>query len=367
MRLLLATDAVGGVWTYSTELALALRGIGVDTVLAAMGPAPDREQLAAASGFRVIDTGLPLDWLANSAQDIRRSALELSRIADDERADVVQVPSAAFAAGARFSQPVVAVQHSCLSSWWQAVRGGPVQRDFAWRRDLVGQGLRSADAVVAPTAAFAAETERIYALDRQVEAVHNGRTPYVLTERERDDFVLTVGRLWDDGKNVRTLDKAAALIGIPFEAIGPLHGPNGAFATFAHLRTPGALHGRAVAERLAARPIFASAALYEPFGLAALEAAQAGCALVLSEIPTFRELWDGAAIFVPPMHPRGFADAITGLLRDPAERQRLGCSAQLRALRYTPGEMARRMKQIYERCAFRTPIEDVQLEIVGAA
>ena len=39
-------------------------------------------------------------------------------------------------------------------------------------------------------------------------------------------------------------------------------------------------------------------ARYEPFGLAVLEAAQAGMRLVLSDIPSFRELWDGAATFV---------------------------------------------------------------------
>ena len=49
---------------------------------------------------------------------------------------------------------------------------------------------------------------------------------------------------------------------------------------------------------LPTRPIFVSVSRYEPFGLAVLEAAHAGCALVLSDIPTFRELWQGAASFV---------------------------------------------------------------------
>ncbi len=53
-----------------------------------------------------------------------------------------------------------------------------------------------------------------------------------------------------------------------------------------------------MATAYAAATVFASMARYEPFGLAVLEAAQAGMRLVLSDIPTFRELWDGAAIFV---------------------------------------------------------------------
>ena len=80
-------------------------------------------------------------------------------------------------------------------------------------------------------------------------------------------------------------------------------------------------------------PIFVSAARYEPFGLAVLEAAQAGCALVLSDIPTFRELWDGAALFVPRRRrPRPSRSASRRSSRDPrparrARRPRRGARA----------------------------------------
>jgi hypothetical protein len=55
----------------------------------------------------------------------------------------------------------------------------------------------------------------------------------------------------------------------------------------------------------------------EPFGLAVLEAAQAGCPLVLSDLPGFRELWDGAALFRRPVEvPEGAqmrqGDALAG-------------------------------------------------------
>jgi glycosyltransferase involved in cell wall biosynthesis len=350
-RVLIATDAVGGVWTYSIELARALRDFGVDSLLAAMGPSPSPQQLADLDGIRTIDTGLQLDWLAERPEQIRAAGRSLAALARVEGADLVQLHSAALACDVAFDCPVVAVQHSCVASWWSAVREGPLPRDFAWRRDCVECGLNAVDAVVAPTAAFAAQTARCYALDRPVYAVRNGRTPIALPRRRREDFVFTIGRLWDEGKNVRTLDEAAALLDVTVEAIGPLKGPNGTAVTFDNLRTPGTLTSDEIAERMAARPIFASAALYEPFGLSALEAAQAGCALVLSDIPTLRELWDGAAIFVAARDAQGFADTITGLLRDPDKREQLGRAAQLRALSYTPGAMARRMLQIYEQVA----------------
>jgi glycosyltransferase involved in cell wall biosynthesis len=53
-----------------------------------------------------------------------------------------------------------------------------------------------------------------------------------------------------------------------------------------------------MAAAYAGASVFASMALYEPFGLAVLEAAQAGTRLVLRDTPGFRELWDGAATFV---------------------------------------------------------------------
>jgi glycosyltransferase involved in cell wall biosynthesis len=93
----------------------------------------------------------------------------------------------------------------------------------------------------------------------------------------------------------------------------------------------GRLSDADVMRHLSARPIFVSTARYEPFGLAVLEAAQAGCALILSDIPTFRELWEGAAIFVQPDDDVAIAEAVTRLAQDADERSRLGKAAQERA------------------------------------
>jgi glycosyltransferase involved in cell wall biosynthesis len=365
-RVLLATDTVGGVWTYSRELALSLADLGVEAVLAVMGPSPSADQLGELDGIHVIDTGLPLDWMAEGPGELRRAGCALAYNAAREGADIVQLCSAALCADVQFNQPVVAVQHSCVATWWASVHGGPLPHDFAWRRDLIEQGLNKANAVVAPTAAFAAQIVRAYDLDRAVLAVHNGRTPIPLRRRSSADFVLTVGRLWDEGKNIRTLGAAAAKLDVPVEAIGPLHGPNGTVITVENLHTPGPLPPAAVADRLSARPIYASTALYEPFGLSALEAAQAGCALVLSDIPTFRELWDDAALFILPSDSDGFADVIQELACDPERRERLGRASQLKALQYTPAAMARRMLDIYEQVLPQPEVESAPLQFADA-
>jgi glycosyltransferase involved in cell wall biosynthesis len=347
-RLMLVTDAVGGVWTYSLDLARALREWDVEAFLVVTGPSPSVEQRAEASAFELIDTGFPLDWTARRPDLIRRAGCGLADLAVQQGAHLVQVNSAALLADCEFDQPVIAVQHSCVASWWATVKGTPLPPDFGWRCDLIECGLNRAAAVVAPSASFAALTARTYALTRPVHAVHNGRRALPMKRRPMEDYVFTAGRLWDEGKNLRTLDEAAGKLSMPIEAAGPLNGPNGAQVIFDNLRCLGELPPAGIAERLAARPIFASAAVYEPFGLSVLEAAQAGCALVLSDIPSFRELWAGCAIFVPANDSNAFHETIKELIANPGRRTDLGITARMHALRYTPDLMARRMVQIYE-------------------
>lgn len=368
-RLMLVTDAVGGVWTYSLELARALRQWDVEALLTVIGPGPSNEQRLEATGFELIETGLPLDWTASGPGEIRRTGCGLAQIAQREAVDIVQLNSAAMAADCDFEQPVVVVQHSCVATWWNSVREGPLPRDFEWRRELIECGLNKADAVVAPSAAFAAQLSRVYGLGRPVRCVHNGRRPLPMKKHGPEDFVLTAGRLWDDGKNVQTLDRAAATLKVPVEAVGPLAGPNGTAVSFDHLQTPGELSLAAIAGRLSRRPTFASSARYEPFGLSVLEAAQAGCALVLSDIPTFRELWGGAAVFVGADDSAGFAEAIERLLASPDRRSDLAIAARTRALRYTPEAMGSRMAQLYSDLLPEQaePEEIVEFQLAGAA
>lgn len=367
MRLLLVTDAVGGVWVYSVELARALRLFGVEAALAVMGPSPDARQRVDADHLKLIDTGLPLDWLDTSPAELRRAGDVIADIAARENVDVVQTCSAALLANTQFDRPCVAVQHSCVATWWAAVKGTRLPHEFAWRRELVEQGLNRSRSVVAPTNAFAAETARTYDLSTPVLAVHNGRRPTTQASLPPADFVLTASRLWDEGKDVATLDAAAARLKVPFEAAGPASGPNRVRASFDHLHQLGQLSAARLSSLLAARPIYASAAVYEPFGLSVLEAAHAGCALVLSDIATHRELWGGAAIFVPAREPDAFASAIQELLGDRDQREDLGQIARDRARSYSPERMAEQMAAIYARAASDALVAPTRLAMAGAA
>jgi glycosyltransferase involved in cell wall biosynthesis len=341
----MTADAVGGVWTYSLDLARGLAAHGVETALAVLGPPPNAEQLdeaEAVEGLRALATALPLDWTAAAPSAVEGAGRRIAALARELRADLIHLNQPALAADAAFPVPVVAVCHSCVATWWDAVRAGPLPADLAWRAELAARGYRAAAALLAPTRAFAEATARVYGLREPPRVVPNGSAApdAVAPGGPPAPYAFTAGRLWDEGKGLAILDRAAARLARPVLAAGPLHGPNGAAIHLRHVQTLGPLSAREVAERLAERPVFVSASRYEPFGLAVLEAARAGCALLLSDIPTFRELWAGAAAFVPPEDDGALAGAIERLLANPAEQARRGEAARARAGRFTVEAMS---------------------------
>jgi glycosyltransferase involved in cell wall biosynthesis len=349
-HVLMTADAVGGVWTYAVDLAGGLARAGVRTTLVVLGPSPSADQMAAAAAvpdLELVDTCLPLDWLATEPAEILEVGAAVRGLARGLRADVIQLNSPALAAGGGFSAPVVGVTHSCLATWWSAVKDGPMPADFRWRSQALWQGLLGCDVLVAPSAAFAEATARTYEAPRPF-VVRNGRAaPTAPADGPRERMVFTSGRLWDEGKNIAVLDAVAGRIAAPLEAAGPLQGPSGGPVTLHHAQALGRLPPAELQAWLGRAAIFASAALYEPFGLGVLEAAQAGCALVLSDIPTFRELWDGAAVFAEPDDVEGFAALIDELLADAELTARLAREARARATRYSIAAMTAGMLEIY--------------------
>lgn len=349
MRLLLTADAVGGVWQYATDLARALKPHGIEPVVALLGPAPSPAQRIEAADLRIVETGLPLDWLCDRPEPVLAAGRAIAQLAADERAELVQINMPTLAAEARFPCPVVAVTHGCVATWWEAARREPLAPAYHWHRTLMRWGLAKADRVVAPSRAYAGHVARHYRV-AMPEVVANGRRPLALAAgAEPAPGAFTAGRLWDTVKNTAMLDRVAARLPVPFEAAGALRGPHGETVTVRHLRVSGVLDERDVAAKLAGQPVFVSAATFEPFGLAVLEAAAAGCPLVLSDIPTFRELWDGAATFVAADDEDGYVAAIGALAADPARRAALGRAAQARAARYLPDAMAEGMAALFAR------------------
>jgi glycosyltransferase involved in cell wall biosynthesis len=350
LHVLMTADAVGGVWQYALDLAAGLRTQGVRTTVAVLGPAPsaDQQVMTEAAGVELVLTGLPLDWTASHQGEVKEAGHAVARLATQIQPDLVHLNTPALAADARFDVPVVAACHSCVATWWQAVKDGPLPEDFVWRTDLVRRGYAAANRLLAPTLAFAEATAEAYRLAHPPTVVRNGRCGMQSQAISQDrTFVLTAGRLWDEGKNFAVIDRLAGRLSVPVLAAGPLQGPNGVRIEAHHAEPLGRLSDEDIAQYLSKQPIFVSTALYEPFGLAVLEAAQAGCALVLSDIPTFRELWEGAALFVDPRDANEAADAVERLVQDPDARAVLERSARKRAEAYSVEAMTEGVLRAY--------------------
>ena len=343
----MTTDAVGGVWTYAGELIEALRDRDVDVTLAVLGPPPSEDQRAAAD--RVHLHPGRLEWQDDPWDDVGRAGDWLLDLAAGVQPDAVHLGG--YAHGALdWPAPALVVGHSCVLSWWEAVRAAPAPAVWDHYREQVRAGLLGADSVVAPTAAMLAELRRIYGLGSRGRVIANGMRDR-FGPAAKTPLVLAAGRLWDEAKGLDALEAAAARVSWPVEVAGDAHG-----AAVSVVRPLGRLPADVLRARMQAAAIFAHPARYEPFGLAPLEAGLAGCALVLGDIPTLREVWDDAAVYVPAGDGDALGDALERLIAQPALRRELGVRARRRALLYSSGRMAGAYAEEYARLVARRTV-----------
>lgn len=337
MRVLMTADAVGGVWTYALDLSAALAPHDICVVLATMGPRPSDAQRAAVErlgNVELLESDYRLEWMADPWRDVSSAGQWLLELAKDTAADIVHLNGYTLAA-LPWQRPVVCVAHSCVVSWWHAVHREQPPAQWDTYRKNVSRGLHSADRVIAPTQAFLEQLQGCYGFKRPAEVIRNGRPWTAMhVDEQREQILVGCGRLWDAAKNLAVFDRAAEGLPWPAYVIGDAAGPDGQTFCARALHPLGALSHVEVAARLQRASIFVHPALYEPFGLAVLEAANAGCALVLADLPTLRELWDGAAEFFNPCDSAQLHAALNVLIADSAKRDALAVAARQRAAEY---------------------------------
>jgi glycosyltransferase involved in cell wall biosynthesis len=350
-RLLLTLDAVGGVWRYALDLAAELGGQGTSCLLAGFGPEPRPEQRAACarlSRVELVWTDAPLDWMVPDEAALQPMTAALIRLAREWKPDLLHLNLPSQAVGLPSDLAVVAASHSCVPTWWQAVRGDDLPPAWRWQWRRNKEGLDRAEIVLAPSVSHAAALRHVYGELPGLRVVYNAARISPAAVAHKQDLVLSVGRWWDDGKNGRVLDAAAASSPWPVLMAGPLQGPQGEMACFGHAHvTSAALPASKVLDVMRRAGIFAAPSRYEPFGLAVLEAALCGCALVLADIPTFRELWQGAAVFVSADDPAAWTAAFAALAANPARRRQLAALAQRRAETFTPQRQLGELVSLY--------------------
>jgi glycogen(starch) synthase len=341
-RILMTADPIGGVWSYALELARGLAGHGVEIALATMGRPLSREQqreVADEANLTLYESAYRLEWMEDPWQDVERSGEWLLSLEALLRPDLVHLNGYVHAA-LPWQSPCMVVAHSCMLSWWQAVRRVEPPPSLEQYHRRVLQGLSAADLVVAPTAAMLDAVQRFYLPLPKGRVIHNARGRTRFRPGRKEDFILSVGRIWDDAKNICTLAKSAYDLPWPVYVAGEQKHPGGGgTASFEGVNRLGFLEPESLAPWYAAASVYALPARYEPFGLTVLEAALSGCALVLGDIPSLRELWEGAAVFVDPEEPEALQDEICALCGDRPRLASLGEKALARSRSFSAAKM----------------------------
>jgi glycosyltransferase involved in cell wall biosynthesis len=355
MKILMTTDAVGGVWTCSTGLASTLAAAGMEVYLVTLGPPPRREKRAMLRDGRVrlIESNLALEWQDAGGDDLPNARRFLEDIEDAIQPDVVHLNSFR-EANFDWQAPVVVVAHSCVNSWALACDNSGWLSEPKWRHytRAVAAGLDRAQVWVSPSRTFHDVICDLYRPSSPGTVIWNGMPAAASPPNSKRRLILAAGRWWDAAKNISSLTRASKGLDWPVFVAGPrsdLPGNDRGELTFI-----GDLSHSALRSRMQRAAIFVSPALYEPFGLSVLEAASAGCALVLSDIPTFRELWSGAALFVDPADHCGLHRALAALCADERERARLQLAARERSESYSLTRMADAYRALYQRLAMRS-------------
>ena len=355
MHVLMTTDTAGGVWTFTRELASGLVLRGDRLTLVSFGPPPTREQLAWLEETRnvtFLQTNFRLEWMQDSSEDIFASHEWLRAVVARIRPDLLHLNQYAYG-DLDCGVPKLVVAHSDVVSWWVSVHR-ELPPENPWMRrycELVVRGLLHADAVVAPSRWMLDALRHYYTWPDRALVIHNGRDASAFSSRNpKEDFVLSVGRVWDQAKQVSLLSRSR--FPVPVYVAGPERAPDGAgsssSAEHAGIRILGSCSEEQLRSWYGRASTYAATSRYEPFGLAPLEAALSRCALVVNDIPVFHELWGDAAFYFRTNDADSLASAVRFLQAHPDLRQCFANRAYERAAQqFSSDRMTDQYQQLY--------------------
>jgi glycosyltransferase involved in cell wall biosynthesis len=356
-RILMTVDNDGEGWRYALTLGAALAAGGHEIVLATFGSVPSRQQrreAAAIAGVALRSCGHRLAAPEHCWNDLHAAGKWLLDLAAETQPDVVHLNHFGHAA-LPWQCPVVVSAHSCAHVWWQAVHHMPPPSSWRGHGDAVAADLKAADAVVVPTQAMLRSLRQHYGVLGATRVIADGCAAVDHPVQVKDHYILSAGALQDPARNMDALAVAAKRLSWSVCIADQGQAAAAVPDRFTGLRLLGPLNGAQLQRWIAHASIYAQPSRCEPYGLGIMEAAAAGCALVLGDVACLRELWDGAALFVDPDDADELAHALTGLIDDPLRRANFGVRARLRARRYTSAAMAEGYAALYAELSWRHP------------
>lgn len=350
-KVLMTADCVGGVWSYCLELARSEAFRELTLCLAVLGgPVPRRKAQEAlrVPNLQLEEISGQLEWMEDPWEDMARAGDWLLELEDRFAPDLVHLNG--YSHGALpFRAPKLVAGHSCVLSWWQAVKQEEAPASWNRYRQAVTMGLRGADLVIAPSRAMLDSLAHFYGPLPNARVIYNGRRPQDFQPGVKEPLILSAGRVWDEAKNIAALTGMASELSWPVYVAGENQHPASAGRVEAADRVTflGQLTQEDLAEWYGKAAIYVLPAWYEPFGLSILEAALSGCVLVLGDIPSLREIWGEAALYVPPGDPDSLKRVLQDLCDHPARRIELSALAQCRAPQYAAEAMATAYRTAY--------------------
>lgn len=350
MRVLITTDTVGGVWTFTSELTQQLlqRGHAVHLVSFGRKPSPEQEALCSSlrdrhpNHFGFTASEIPLEWMQNNerAQSDGENLLQYV-IRSAAKPDLIISNQFCFGALAT-TIPRLVVAHSDVLSWAAACRPEGLEPSPWLDRyiSLVQAGLRQAAAVAAPTVAMAKVLVDHLPAPHGVTVISNGVSVEAPNAPlyPRKLQATTAGRLWDLAKGLDTLRGFTGAMPLLVAGDNTFEGTGGDVDWPGNLVKLGPLSRPALHQQFRESAVYLCTSRYEPFGLAPLEAALCGCAIVARDLPSLREVWADNALFFKENVALG--QLLHRLRSEPrllAEYQARGLE---RAREFTPARMA---------------------------
>jgi glycosyltransferase involved in cell wall biosynthesis len=107
--------------------------------------------------------------------------------------------------------------------------------------------------------------------------------------------------------------------------------------------------------------IYIASSIYEPFGLAPLEAAACGCAIVARDLPSLREIWGDSALYFT--NSTALQHALESLAESPEILQAAQQRALTRAESFTACRMADEYIETYQQIIGEKKIDkDVKID-----
>jgi glycosyltransferase involved in cell wall biosynthesis len=218
------------------------------------------------------------------------------------------------------------------------------ERTSWWRRFATVRALRSARAIVAPSALTAADTRDLLGAGAPPIHVvpHATPLPPLPPPRERSGPLLVLG---DDRprKNRIRLQAAHALAQSrapelpPLAFVGPGHdGDRGSYVDEAAKHT-----------LLQTCRALVHVSRFEGFGLPVLEGLAHGAPVLCSALPPHREIAGEAALYVPADDTEAIADGLLRIHGDDALRARLQQDGPARAAAFAPATLAARWHALH--------------------